>query len=590
MKLNVKASEVKGFGRQAKLAVTTKEGFKDAVEVRSSDFAPSAHGFVWSNAQMDPTPPSERTWSWIHYFSVWFSYNFTAGAWSTASSLLTLNLTYWQAILACLVGAFVGGIATAVNSRQSSVYHIGFPTLQRVSFGLWGSLFPVFTRAVVAILWVGVTTYQSSLFLDVALRCIFGDLWWNIPNRIPASASVTTRQFVACFLVWILSYPVLALKIHKFRHLWTVKALLVPPVTMGMFIYCMVIGHSGATTVSTTQETLAGSELGWAFMFGVQAVIGSFSPLIASNPDIARYAKTPGATFWSQFATILFWKVCMCCIGIFGTNAVASAYGETYWNLWDLASAILDRNWTGGVRFAIFLFAVVMAFSEQVKNLSSNLISFGADTACLVPKYININRGMVLGLTVGFVIQPWYILATASSYLTFLTGYSLFLGAIPSIAVTDYLLRKGNVDVMSLFTPRRDYWYNFGVNWKAYVSYIFAIVFVTPGLAAQFNSGSGIAQGWNHIYAIGWLFAVATSAFVYTVLSFLFKSPAMFEARRHPFESYAKNQRALLDQEVIAGDLSVRQVASSTDEPGTDKKDRPADKGLDNPAPVITGV
>lgn len=36
--------------------------------------------------------------------------------------------------------------------------------------GLYGSLFPVFTRAVVAILWIGVTVYQSSLFLDVALR------------------------------------------------------------------------------------------------------------------------------------------------------------------------------------------------------------------------------------------------------------------------------------------------------------------------------------------------------------------------------------------------------------------------------------
>jgi NCS1 family nucleobase:cation symporter-1 len=130
-----KKEDVKSFSRKAKLAVTTREGFRDAIEVKASDFAPSAHGFTWSNAQIDPTPPSERTWTWFHYFAVWYSFNFTSGGWSTASSLLALNLNWWQAILACVVGALISGITTAVNSRQSSVYHIGFPTLQRVSFG-----------------------------------------------------------------------------------------------------------------------------------------------------------------------------------------------------------------------------------------------------------------------------------------------------------------------------------------------------------------------------------------------------------------------------------------------------------------------
>lgn len=126
---------VKEFGHKAKLAVTTKEGFKKAIEVETSDFAPSSYGFVWSNHHMDPSPPAERTWTWLHYFSVWYSYNFTSGAWATASSLLSLNVTWWQAILACLVGSMISATATVLNSRQSSVYHIGFPTLQRVSFG-----------------------------------------------------------------------------------------------------------------------------------------------------------------------------------------------------------------------------------------------------------------------------------------------------------------------------------------------------------------------------------------------------------------------------------------------------------------------
>jgi purine-cytosine permease-like protein len=113
------------------------------------------------------------------------------------------------------------------------------------------------------------------------------------------------------------------------------------------------------------------------------------------------------------------------------------------------------KNWSGGVRFAIFLFAVVMAFSELIKNLSANLISFGTDSACLMPKYLNINRGMILGLTIGFVMQARRILVTAKTYLTFLTVYSLFLGAIPAIAIVDYGLRKGNIDVVSHYTDKK---------------------------------------------------------------------------------------------------------------------------------------
>jgi NCS1 family nucleobase:cation symporter-1 len=217
----------------------------------------------------------------------------------------------------------------------------------------------------------------------------------------------------------------------------------------------MVVGSKGATSYASTSQPLSGSALGWAFMYSVQAIVGQFSPLIASNPDIARYAKRPSATLWAQCATIVFWKTTMCMVGIFGTNALAYKYGKTYWNLWDICNAILSENWNGGVRFAIFLFAITMALSEQVKNLSANLISFGADSACLLPKYLNINRGMIFGLTVGFLIQPWHILATAKAYLTFLTGYSLFLGAIPAIAVADYALRRGNVDVLSLYTSNK---------------------------------------------------------------------------------------------------------------------------------------
>ena len=70
-----------------------------------------------------------------------------------------------------------------------------------------------------------------------------------------------------------------------------------------------------------------------------------------------------------------------------------------------------------------------------------------------------------------------------------------------------------------------------------------------PGLAYQFDSTYNIASGWVHLYQIGWLFAVLMSGLVYIILSYLFKDPAMFQAQKNKWESYAANQKELLDRD-----------------------------------------
>ncbi len=187
-------------------------------------------------------------------------------------------------------------------------------------------------------------------------------------------------------------------------------------------------GRPGCYHDHDHQRAAVGISIGLGFHVQRPSNHWQLFPLDHIQPRHCPLRRKAECHWWPQFLTIAFWKTVVCLIGIFGTNAIAYRYGTVYWNLWDMCDVILTNNCNGGARCAIFLFAILMSFSEQVKNLSANLISFGADSACLVPKYLNINRGMILGLTIGFVIQPWHILATARAYLTFLTGYSLFLG------------------------------------------------------------------------------------------------------------------------------------------------------------------
>ena len=58
--------------------------------------------------------------------------------------------------------------------------------------------------------------------------------------------------------------------------------------------------------------------------------------------------------------------------------------------------------------------------------------------SALCPRYINIRRGQIICAFVGgWVLCPWEILANATGFLSFMSGYTVFLGPIAGIMITD---------------------------------------------------------------------------------------------------------------------------------------------------------
>jgi hypothetical protein len=107
-----------------------------------------------------------------------------------------------------------------------------------------------------------------------------------------------------------------------------------------------------------------------------------------------------------------------------------------------------------------------------------------------------------------------------------------------------------------------------------------------PGLAFQFTKDSSTSMGWRHLYQIGWLFAVTMSATIYTALNYAFPVPAMVEARKHPWESYAENQRALLDKEETPEGVIIEGMGSDGD--SSSVGDRDAEKALSKTPGQVT--
>ncbi|KAL8803676.1 MAG: hypothetical protein Q9200_006110 [Gallowayella weberi] len=155
----------------------------------------------------------------------------------------------------------------------------------------------------------------------------------------------------------------------------------------------------------------------------------------------------------------------------------------------------------------LFCYAIT-ASSSGANYVAANSISFGNDLTTLFPRYINIRRGQYICALLGFVIFPWKIEKSASNFLAFLNGYSIFLAPLSAIILTDYYFvrYKSGYNVSQLYTPGGLYWYRHGVNWRAIASFFVGMLPLLPGLIYQINPNlAGIARGYINFSSLAWL-------------------------------------------------------------------------------------
>lgn len=487
---------------------------------------------IRSNKDLDPTNVENRTWKTYNFFLVWFQSSLNVTIWNSGASLIkNTQIAYWKTMIASVVATLIGGLFVMWNSRAGAVYHVGYPVLLRSTFGVWGYYLFVIIRGFVAILWFAVQTYYGGCLLDVVLRCIFGHKWYNIKNHISTDQGITTRLMVAFLLFWICQWPIMIIHPTKIRHFFTFKALVLPWATLGIFIYCCVVGHGPGNFDLGIKIYTDSYTVGWNFMYCMNSILGSISAMIINQPDVARYSKKPSSPLLPQFIGFMLSKVA---IQLFAMVAVASYYrvsGVAYWNLWDLLHGILDRHWTAGARTGCFFVAVAFCIGNMGTNLFGNALPFAADMTGLFPKYINIKRGQVLMACICWGIVPWKMLKNATTFLTFLGSYTLFVGPILGCMLADYyFVRKGNYHTPSLYTrdPNGIYYFYKGVNWWGCLSFLFSMALGIPGLAAAIHP-TKYSINCLHMNYIGWLLCTISSIIFFTIFGKLAK-PSIYPA------------------------------------------------------------
>ncbi|KAF9219352.1 hypothetical protein BS17DRAFT_428288 [Gyrodon lividus] len=154
------------------------------------------------------------------------------------------------------------------------------------------------------------------------------------------------------------------------------------------------------------------------------------------------------------------------CIAV--TSGGIQLYGEVLWGPMLFIDKWVNR---AAAFFASFTFPTIGT------NISANSLGAWNGMIVLLPNYVNIRRGQIFCAFIGsWALCPWEVLANSEGFLSFVNGYTIFLGHFPGIMVTDvrflepsitltwslsslpqfWLLHKGKVDVLRYTIPTVD--------------------------------------------------------------------------------------------------------------------------------------
>lgn len=503
--------------------------FNDWIEVDNPGDLTSMQRFLF-NHDLRPVEAARRQWSWYNYAFFWIADSFNINTWMIASSGVQQGMTWWQTWLSVWVGYLLCGVFVSISARIGVVNHISFPIAVRSSFGIFFAAWPVINRVVMSCIWYSVQSMVAAPCIGLMLRAIFGQHLDQTMHNGINNPNLTTFTFLTFFLFWLFQLPFLWFPPHKIRHLFTVKAYIVPVAGVTFLVWTLVKAH-GAGPAIHKSTTLNSNDLAWAFVESTMNALANFATLITNAPDFSRFANKPSFQMKYVVQTV---SIPLCfsitsLIGILVSSASEVLYGEPTWNPLDVLGHFLD-NYTAGNRAGVFLLGFCFAIAQLGTNISANSLSFGTDVTSLLPKYLTIRRGSYLCAILALVVQPWNLTSSSSNFTNYLSAYSVFLSSIVGVICCDYYyVRRGYLKLThlySLFAPEDQsqpsvYKYNkIGSNPRALIAYLCGILPNIVGFVGQVKGESAVPIGAIYVYRLNFFTGFFASSIVYALLCY----------------------------------------------------------------------
>ncbi len=458
------------------------------------------------NADLAPTPPDRRTWSTYNIAALWIGMSVVITTYTLASGLMAQGMNWWQAMITILLGNTIVLIPMILNAHAGTKYGVSFPVLCRASFGVRGANVPAILRAIVACGWFGIQTWIGALALDA----LFTAAW-------PGWANMPGKTAIAFAIFWGIQVVIILKGTEGIKVLesWSAPLLL----GGGALLLWWGIDRGGGLgrILGESVKLQQGSTPFWTlFPAALTANVGYWATLSLNIPDFTRYAKNQRSQALGQALGLPTTMTAFAFIGVAVTSATIVIFGAPVWDPVVLVTKI------GGAGVVVFSALVVLA-AQLTTNMAANVVSPSNDFSNLSPRRISYVTGGLITAVIGIVMMPWKLYSDAAAYIfTWLLGYSSLMGALGGILIADYwVLRRQQLDVDDLFREQGRYTYRGGVNPRAIVALVLAILPVVPGFIRAISVPGGTVVNPNlfdHLYSYAWFITFALSFVLYLML------------------------------------------------------------------------
>jgi NCS1 family nucleobase:cation symporter-1 len=458
-----------------------------------------------TNADLAPTPPGGRTWTFWHIASLWVGMSVCIPSYMLAASMIDAGIGWRASLAAVLVGNVVVLTPMLIHGHAGARYGIPFPVFARAAFGISGTHLPSMLRAVVACGWFGIQTWVGGLAMLALVRIAWpgidrlgGD--WRLMGHAVA-------EFVSFGVFWLMNVYFVWAGTESIKWLETLSA----PILIGL---CLALVAWGASVSGGVSGMLAGAdrlEAGsagsgtWLTLISwITAMVGYWATLSLNIPDFTRFARSQRDQAIGQALGLLTTMPFIASVGVLVTGATVVRYGEAVWNPVDLLER-LTRESGNPLIGAAALVAILIA--TLTTNIAANIVAPANSFANWAPATISFRIGGLIAGLIGILIVPWALL---DRYQAWLLTYSGLLGAVGGVLTCDYLvLRRGRLVAADLYARAGRYTYRDGVNHAAIWAVVAGVAVAALGL---------LVPALRFLFDGAWFSAAIVSGVVYYVL------------------------------------------------------------------------
>ncbi|KAK9365539.1 permease for cytosine/purines, uracil, thiamine, allantoin-domain-containing protein [Lipomyces kononenkoae] len=477
----------------------------------------SASDERYSNEDLDPVPPEKRSWNARHYALFWISDHLSVSGFRSAASVMAVGLSWRLALLCIALANIIQGVFIVINGVVGAKYHIPFSIQARASFGYYLAYVMIAMRMIVAIFWYGIQAYTGAECVQSMIFAIWPS-FHNVPNHLPASANITTQFMTAYVIYFLICLPLHYVGVHRVKWLFLLKSIATPIACLGIMGWMVHSVGLGQDSLFNQPNTKQGSALGWTFMASLYSNIGSGVTLMVNAPDYSRYSTTKYSHFTTALA-VPFTATIITFIGVVAASGSKVMFGQILWD-----PLLIINHWTSpGGRAAAFFCAFSFFLSQLGLNIAANSLAAANDMNCLFPRYINIRRGQFIASFLGsWALTPWNILTSAPAFLNFMSGYSVWLGPIAGVLISDfYFVHKQKYHVYQLYDFHGMYRYKYGFNWRAFLAFTIGWVPLLPGFIPTVSNITTVS-GMVHLYDLGFFYGCGAACLSYYIICYFF--------------------------------------------------------------------